>query len=218
MKLKPIFLISFFFLLSVLTVEPAVESDPGFQSWWQVELKLSVSGDYGYNHNNKDHKGEYSFEILSTAAMEQDCDKDYILYQGETNISVQKWREIINKNTPVTTDLAGKIKPDIRLNYVLKENRKLYFDFEVFLKSPVPGDPDPLKEFLLPRSALNKSINHHDRYNRDVFGGSNKIRMPEKLILKQTEAGKEFQWQWQRRGTGFFNTHSVKVELKIIKK
>lgn len=218
MKLKSIYLISFFFLLAVLTVEPAVESDPGFQSWWQVELKMSISGDYGYNYNNKNHKGEYSFEILSTASMEQDCDKDYILYQGETNISVQKWKEIIDINTPETTDLAEKMKPDIRMNYVLKENRKLYFDFEVFLKTPAPGNSNPLEKFLLPRSALNKTINQHDKYNKNVVNGSNKIQMPEKFILKQTETEKEFQWQWQRKKNGFSNTHSVKVELKIVKK
>jgi hypothetical protein len=88
----------------------------------------------------------------------------------------------------------------------------------VFLKTPAPGNPHPLEKFLLPRSALNKTINHHDKYNKNVVNGSNKIQMREKPILKQTETEKEFQWQWQRKKNGLSNTHSVKVELKIVKK
>ncbi|MDQ1353327.1 MAG: hypothetical protein QG657_3633 [Acidobacteriota bacterium] len=190
--------------------------------WWEVQLFMTVSGSYRYNYNNDTITGEYSFKILSTASMEQDNSGDYILYPAGEQISVINWKERSAdkegdfKATP--TDLAKAMTPGMQLNYVLKENRKVYFDFVVFLKAPIPDNGHPFKQFLLPRSALNQSIDRENKYNKNVRKGSNAVQIAEKLFLKQVETVKSFNWHWQREKPDFFNSHSVALELKIIKK
>lgn len=181
---------------------------------------MSVSGSYRYSHNNCKYEGKYSFKVLLAAGMEHDYSQDYILYEGAKKISDLNWKEIVynGEGNNKTTELQKRMEPDIRLNYVLKRKGKICFDFEVFLKGPNIGNSDPLKKLLLPRSALNKTINHHDDYNKNVIKGSNSICLPGKLILNQFETLKEFRWHWQRKNDAFWNSHLVDLKLKIIKK
>jgi hypothetical protein len=152
--------------------------------------------------------------------MEYDYSQDYILYQGDKKITALNWNEIVynEKEGVKRRDLSNTIKPDTRLNYVLRENRKLYFDLETFLETPILESTDPFHKFLLPRSALNKTINGQDKYNKYVKKGSNGVQLPIKLILDQTETIKEFHWQWRRTNHDFKNSHSVELKLKINKK
>lgn len=191
-------------------------------TWWEVQLFMTVSGSYRYFYNNDMIAGEYSFKIMSTASIEQDSSGDYILYPAGEQISIINWKERSTdkegdfKTTAI--DLAKTMSPTMQLNYVIKENRKLYFDFEVLLKTPVPDNAHPFKQFLLPRSALNQGIDRKNKYNKNVRKGSNAVQIAEKLFLKQVETVKSFNWQWQRETPGFFNSHSAALELKIIKK
>lgn len=216
--MKRFFLI--FFLIFFVVNAPGVDSDPDTEVWWRIEFLLSVNGDYQYSHNNNNYDGKYSFKIMLDAAIEYDYSKDYILYQGEKKITDLNWKEIVlnEKEGYKRRDLSNTIEPDTRLNYVLKEKGKLYFDFETFLKTPILENTDPFNKFLLPRSALNKTINCQDKYNKYVKKGSNGVQLPIKLILNQTETIKEFYWQWRRNNNDFKNSHSVELKLKINKK
>ncbi len=218
MKLKCFFLILFvIFLKGNASV---LDSDSDTEPWWMIEFLLSVNGNYQYSHNNSTYNGEYSFQIMLSASMEHDYSQDYILYQGEKKITALNWKEIVyNENEGYKRkDLSNKIEPDIKLNYVLRENGNLYFDFETFLKTPFLENTDPFEKFLFPRSALNKTINPHDNYNKYIKKGSNNVHLPRKRILSQTKTLEEFHWQWQKNSDVFKNSHSVELKLIINKK
>jgi len=220
MKLKSLSLILLLILFPHVGQAGPPDSEIG--TWWEVQLFMTVSGSYRYYYNNDTIAGEYSFKIISTASMEQDNSGDYILYPAGEQISVINWKERkADKEGDFKTtaiDLAKTMTPGMQLNYVIKENRKLYFDFEVFLKAPVLDSTHPFKQFLLPRSALNQNIDRKNKYNKNVRKGSNAVHLTEKLFLKQVETVKTFTWQWQRGKSDFFNAHSAALELKIIKK
>lgn len=216
MKIKyalPLFVIMLLVLSASAPAVPGQETEPASEFWWEVELEMSVTGNYRFKENNNTHNGEYSFEIHSTGALEQDMSKDYILYGGEPEITALNWKESISngRNSPETINLEEKIKPELRLNYVIKENGKIYFDLEVFLKGP-------FDRFLLPRSALNKSINKKDKYNKNIVKGSNRVMVPEKPILGKEETIREFNWVWRRDKEGLLHSHSVVLKIKITRK
>lgn len=220
MKLKFLSVI----LLFVLSLYGAQTSPPAAETgaWWGIQLLMTVSGSYRYFNNNDAVAGEYSFIIVSTASMEQDSSGDYILYPAGEQTSIINWkersadREDDFKST--ATDLSKTMTPTMQLNYVLKEKRKLYFDFAVFLKAPVLDSTHPFNQFLLPRSALNQGIDIKNKYNKSVRKGSNAVQIVENLFLEQVETVKSFNWQWRREKDDFFNSHAVVLELKIIKK
>ncbi len=213
-----------FILLFILSPFKGQTGHPDTETgtWWEVQLLMTVSGSYRYYYNNDTIAGEYSFKIISTASMEQDNSGDYILYPSGEQISVINWKERTADKEDgfktTATDLAKTMTPSMQLNYVIKEYRKLYFDFEVFLKAPVLDNAHPFNQFILPRSALNQGIDRKNKYNKNVRKGSNVVQIAEKLFLKQVETVKTFNWQWQRENPNFFNSHSVALELKIIKK
>jgi hypothetical protein len=220
MKLKhPMVIFAVFFLLicNAAAADPRrEESEP----WWQVELTMSVSGSYHYKNDGLTHDGKFSFDILLEAAMEYDMSKDFLLYGGESKITTVNWKEVVYTEDGGlnTADMSRTVNPVARLNYVLKERRELCFDLEAFLKTPIMEVSDPFKKFLLPRSELNKTINRKDKYNKNITGGTNKICMPEKLILTQPETLKSFNWQWKRKRDDFLNLHSVELKIKITRK
>jgi len=216
MKIKyalPLFVIMLLVLSAPAPAAPGQDTETASEFWWEVELEMSVTGNYRFKENNNTHSGEYSFEIHSTGALEQDMSKDYILYGGEPEITALNWRESVfnSRNNPETINLEEKIKPELRLNYVIKESGKIYFDLEVFLK-------DPFDHFLLPRSALNKSINKKDKYNKNIVKGSNNVLVPEKPILGKKETIREFNWLWRRNKAGLLHSHSVVLNIKITRK
>lgn len=205
---------------SSLNVEPG--------TWWEIQLSMTSSGNYRYYYNEV-ITGEYSFKLVSNASIEQDNSGDYILYQGSEQVSIINWSEKSavkgtekgtekEDSTVSSSDLSKILSPSMRLNYVIKKDGELYFDFDVFLKNPPPDKAHPFNQFLLPRSALNQGINPKDKYNKYVRSGANEVKIAEKLFLKQLETGKSFRWEWQRDNPDFFNFHSVDLELKIIKK
>lgn len=218
MKVKHPILILFLFIL--LTGQTAAVSQPDAEPWWQVELTISVTGTYQYNNDNYTHDGQYSLGILLEAALEYDISKDFLLYGGESKINAAKWKEIVyTEDGDINTmDLSRTIHPVAKVNYVLKERGELCFDFEMFLKMPTMETTDPFREFLLPRSELNKTINKKDRYNKNITAGSNRLCIPEKLILDRRETEKTFQWQWKRKKNDFLNEHKVELKIKITRK
>lgn len=223
MKLRyilPLFILMILVLMAPGLAAAGQETGATSEFWWQVELDMSVIGSYRFSENNYTHDGRYSFEIHSTGALEQDMSKDYILYGGEPETTVLEWKESVPgaQNDPGAINLEEKIKPLLRLNYVLNESGSIYFDMEVFLETPHPDDSHPFSHFLLPRSALNKSINKKDKYNKNIVKGSNRVTIREKPILRKEETVKEFNWLWRRDKEGLLNSHSVVLTIKITRK
>ncbi|HLP62200.1 MAG TPA: hypothetical protein VK186_25390 [Candidatus Deferrimicrobium sp.] len=213
----------YFLFIMLLILSPLIgyaHTDAGTGTWWEIRLVITVNGHYRNHHDNNDIDGEYSFKIISSASMEQDVSGDYILYQGDEQIPVNHWQEkpVDNEEKIISSDQSKTFLPGMRLNYVIKKNGKLYFDFEIFLKAPVQESAHPFKPFLLPRSALNQSIDPKNKYNKGVRKGSNAVELAEKLFLNQEETVKTFNWEWQREYRDFFNSHTVVLELIIIKK
>lgn len=214
-----------FVLFSLLIFSPLVghagnlNVEPG--TWWEVQLNITINGSYRYNFNDT-AAGEYVFKIKSTASIEQDYSGDYILYPESEQVSVVDWkekrREKENGTISTSTDFSKIMSPSLRINYVIKKEGELYFDFDIFLKNEIFNSPHPLKQLLLPCSALNHEINPKNKYNRDVRKGSNEIKIAEELFLNQLETIKSFGWEWQRDNPELFNSHSVVLELRIIKK
>lgn len=178
------------------------------ENYWNLTFEMTVRGSYRLqqdnNDNNKkgDRQGNYEFKILAGAVIEQDVSKDYLLYPGEWKVSGLKWQEDGN-------DISAEVKPQFRVNYVLNEYGNIYCDLEVFPEGE-------LKEILLPRSRLNKSMHPEDKYNKGVKKGSNTVKIPERRIMKQKEFQKEFNWTWKRDKDGYFNTHTVLLTVKAI--
>jgi hypothetical protein len=196
-------------LMFLRSAAPGQDTEPKSEFWWEMELTMSVTGNYRCSFNNVDSHGEYSFDIRATGGLEQDISKDYILYSSDPEITALQWKDAA---------LKKEMKPSLHLNYVLNESGYIYFDLEV-VPQPLPAeDSGPFAFLLLPRSALNKDINKKDKYNKDIINGSNNIRIPEKSILGNDETVKEFKWKWQRNKNGLMNAHSVEMKIRIIRK
>ena len=86
------------------------QTDPGF--WWQVELKIGVSGQYHYQMGDKGINGTYSFTCILLGTLEED-EGDFIFFQAYQDIKEMKWKEIsYNENSRTEKNLSGKIKPE----------------------------------------------------------------------------------------------------------
>jgi hypothetical protein len=186
------------------------------QPWWLVKLNISVTGTYFYIDNDIKRIGEYSFLVTSLGSMEHDEDKDYIYFQGNNSISDIKWRE--NYLGKGEVDLSSKVHLAMKLNYVLKTKGYLYFDFEILISEPIAENPILMNNLLLPCSKQNQSIHPENNYNQGIIKGSNGISLREKLILKQPETCKEFNWSWKAEREDFSNAHKVILKLSVNKK
>ncbi|MCU0288291.1 MAG: hypothetical protein MUF15_18090 [Acidobacteria bacterium] len=218
--MKNIYSFVILFFIFLLPGIYAAASGMETRTWWEIQLLINADGNYKYDTNDNTINGKYSFKIVSSASMEQDKSGDYILYQGSERIPVIDWQETSADkigNNITTTDLSKTMMPGIHLNYVIKKNGKLFFDFDIFFNAPIVDNGHPFKGFLLPRSALNQSLDPKNKYNKNVCQGSNSVEVLEEVFLNQEEMVKTFTWQWQRKKTDFFNSHNVTVELKIIK-
>ncbi len=200
---------SIIYFLLTIGVHGAIPAAENPQPWWQVDFFFSIKGSYQPlpSNPNRPEPDRFQFDIHQSASMEQDSSGDYILYPGEKKISNLAWI----KNSKPTEE----IQPDILLNYVLKENGVLTFDFEIMLTPQTLANFPELSTLKLPRSALNKLIHPKDKYNKGVKKGSNKIRLKEKLFIKTGSAEKRFTWSYERKKAGLLSTHQVELTLKI---
>jgi len=181
--------------------------------WWRIELSISVTGTYKFLKNKELFYGHYSFSGLWQGAMERD-NGDYILYQGNDRILDINWIEEHNQEK---FDQTKSVKPKLKLNYVLRRGGEIHFDFETF-SFLVPFENHRKKfSLILPRSAENDSINQKIQYNKDVFSGTNRIKLPENRIYDEPSIQKKFEWSWKRKKGELSSTHSVGIKLKIKK-
>jgi hypothetical protein len=190
--------------------------------WWQVELRIAVTGEYALQTNNNGFKGNYSFTAIILGTMEDDDDDDFIFVQAHREIPVLKWEETIFKQKEKKRlDLHGKINPEINLNYVFARDKELSFDIEIKpVLVPLKNSLliFPLKSLHLPESAGDETIADKTHYNNGITTGSNRIEVAVKDMYSQKEIHRVFRWQWQEKDpvTSWSHSHEVAATLTII--
>jgi len=189
--------------------------------WWEIKMTITVQGEYRQDAREVVHSGTYAFTIVWTGATEKDPD-DYILYH--TNYELKHWEAEERAAYPqeirffTTRDFPDK--PELKVNYVLKIEGGLYFDF--FIKGfEVPLSPAP-EHFLvqMPASEENTSGPAAGSYNTHVQTGSNRVYLEEKQFQKAS-LEKDFAWTWksqtwvQQMENSIYQANSHKVQVKI---
>lgn len=191
---------------------------PQQELWWQVELRLEVTGHYEYKEipeSNEGITGHYTVNLSSLSGMERD-NGDYILYPGEGEISKVRWVEsIAGKQGSRTMDLSDQIKPEIKVHYVLRRRGKIYIDFEMASPWVTMERAAVLPDLLLPRSEENRLIHGQEKYNKDVKKGSNRVLLPEDPIYDRQESSRNFHWEWRRENLSGSHAHTVNCRVKI---
>lgn len=184
-------------------------------------MTITVKGDYRQDAREIMHSGTYAFTIVWTGAMEKDPD-DYILYH--TSCELTRWeaeeRAAYPQEIRTLTTQDFPDKPELKVNYVLKKDGGLYFDF--FIKgfeAPLSAAPDHFP-VQLPASEENTSGPAGSSYNPHVQTGSNKVFLEEKQFEKAS-LEKDFAWSWknqawvQQMDKSIFQANSHKVQVKI---
>jgi hypothetical protein len=192
------------------------------QLWWQVELRLAVTGEYAHQTNNNGFEGNYSFTAVVLGTMEDDDDDDFIFVQAHQQISGMKWEETIYKQKEKKQcNLHGKINPETNLNYVFARDGELSFDIEIKPLS-VPSENSPLmssiKSLHLPESAGDETITDKTHYNNGITRGSNRVVAAVKDMYSQKEIHRVFKWKWQEKDpvSSWSHSHQVQATLTII--
>ncbi len=214
---------------SLLTA--AKQKQPGkkaSQFWWQVELHIAADGEYAFRIDDKGFDGIYSFTAVVLGSLDEDED-DFIFLQVFQDIRDMKWREAaFNRSGRLESDLSGKIKPDVTVNYVFHEKGIISFGFD-FKPVPVPSESTvfskPVKHLRFPESAGDDSVKDSAVYNQGIIDGSHRVALAGKDIYDQKEINRVFQWKWKEanasKNTGmkhsWENSHQVEIKLKMIR-
>jgi len=192
------------------------------QLWWQVELRIAVTGEYAYQNNNNGFTGNYSFIATVLGTMDDDDADDFIFVQAHREISGMKWQETIyNQKEKKQFDLQGKINPETNLNYVFARDGVLSFDIEI-MPVLVPYENSlltfPIKNLHLPESAGDEFVADKSHYNHGITTGSNRIVVAVKDMYNQKKIHHVFKWQWQEkdRHSSWSHRHEVEATLIII--
>ena len=198
-------------------------SDQALPLWWEIKILLISSGNYRIDERNSSYSAHYSFTLLWTGCMEKD-NGDYLLYYENSELISFKAEEkgIFPESTKIICTDDFHDKPSFKLNYILRKDENLHFDF--FVKSfLIPKNESKRKyQLCLPASKENSLRSSEIDYNLYVAKGSNLIFLEEKGIYLDT-IEKKFAWKWKyqkphipRSMPAFFsNSHDVKVEISI---
>jgi hypothetical protein len=200
---------------------------PGFRAipdWWEIALTLKVDGQYRLEGSSVNCSGSYAFTICWRGGMERDQD-DYLLYRFHCELI--SWEAGETTSSPETQTVLStgdfKEKPDLRMNYILRQGRELRWDFVVEgISAPQARSEDAFPLFL-PASEENGRRGPQGSYNAGVVRGGNRVAVEEAEIYAGTVA-KKFAWSWKReqwnsqeREAMFTSqSHNARVELRIV--
>ena len=167
---------------------------------WDIQIIVEAEGRYGLDARDARHEGSYALRVHWVGLMEKD-DEDFLLLHKER--SLEKWEaEERSSRGPTLTVLKTEDfaeKPELRVNYVLREGDNLRIDFAVSgfeVPRALAEDSFPL---ALPAAAGNRTGAPGQAYDPYVTKGSNLISLPLSAILKGPEVRK-FSWSWSYRG------------------
>jgi hypothetical protein len=186
--------------------------------WWQVELRLEVSGRYEYRENpdsSEGISGHYTIILSAVGSLERD-NGDYILYPGESRVVRVRWVESMGgESGRQVMDRSEQIKPELKFYYVLRRGSKIHLDFEVVSPWLAMERAAAYPDLLLPRSWENRLVHPGERYNKDIKEGSNRVCVPERPIYKREAVDDRFHWRWRRENLSASHDHRVDCRLKI---
>jgi hypothetical protein len=191
--------------------------------WWDVELSLTVRGQYSIREEGAVCAGEFLYEAAWSGSMEKD-DTDYLLYHSGSETLRWEIREKIASggNQKVLTEKDFDDRPVFRMNYVLNENGVLRFVF-IVEGFPVPrGGAGEKFDLILPASKEEGGGLSPSGYDAFVAKGSNEVVFEEKKI-RTGPVERAFRWEWKRyqpsSGPGapvvLFNSHKAEVKIAI---
>lgn len=191
--------------------------------WWDVELSLTVRGQYSIREEGAVCAGEFLYEAAWSGSMEKD-DTDYLLYHSGSETLRWEIREKIASggNQKVLTEKDFDDRPVFRMNYVLNENGVLRFVF-IVEGFPVPrGGAGEKFDLILPASKKEEGGLSPSGYDAFVAKGSNEVVFEEKKI-RTGPVERAFRWEWKRyqpsSGPGapvvLFNSHKAEVKIAI---
>lgn len=212
---------------AVLFLFPAFMTSPssslGPPRWWDVELGLTVKGQYSVREADAAYTGDYLFKAAWSGSMEKD-DSDYLLYHsGCETLRWEAQEKVASKSgIKVHTEKDFDDRPVFRMNYVLNENGILRFNF-IVEGFPVPRSGAGEKfGLLLPASKTEEGGLSPSGYDVSVAEGSNEIAVEEKTI-RTGPIERTFSWEWKRYEPSFrpgvnvvlFNDHRADVKITI---
>jgi len=202
----------------------ATSSDKDGPAWWEVKLVLESKGNYSVREGLYSFPGNYSFTIVWTGFMEKD-NGDFILYHEDYKLLHWEAQESSSNpdiiSTLFTADFSDK--PSLKMNYVLKREGCLYFDFSI-KGFNIPQNESKHKFYLnLPVSEENSERFSEINYDLYVFKGSNCVFLEEQKIYSKSTK-KNFSWRWKHQGwqmesekpVFLSHIHEVNVEIFVI--
>ncbi len=191
--------------------------------WWEIKILLVSDGSYTIKEQSSAYSGRYCFTILWTGCMERN-DDDFLLYYENSELVSFEAEE--KGSYPDSTRILGtedfKDKPSFHLNYILRKDEGLYFDFIVH-GFQAPLNESKYKFYLnLPESEENPLELSEIDYGSFVSKGSNLIFLEEKKIHSET-VEKKSSWEWnyqkwrlvEKVPVFFSNSHQVTIDISI---
>lgn len=156
--------------------------------------------------------------------MEKD-NGDFILYHEDYKILHWEAQESSSNPDTLSTLFTDDFSddPSLNMNYVLKREGCIYFDFSVE-GFEIPQNKSEHKFYLnLPASEENSERFSEIEYNTFVYKGSNSVFLEERKIYIES-VKKDFSWKWKRQGWQMgkqiliflSQNHEVKVEIFVI--
>lgn len=205
-----------------------------FPYWWQVELRVAMSGDYSYRKDNKGFDGNYSFSTLLLGSIQDDEGGDYVFLQVHQEVKDVRWKEVLfieaKRIESNLNDLSGKVVPELTINYIFHNKGSLLLDFEYnALQVPFIGTggtnsaelilPGVVHMLHLPVSAGDESIGNKGKYDKGVILGSNRVTFTVKELTANPLVTKSYEWTWRdKSGSTWKSRHTVKITLKMARK
>jgi len=193
-------------------------------SWWEIKLTVTVAGGYSFKGAGAPISGEFACRARWEGSLEVDGE-DFLLYHFRTE--VLEWRLTETSGRPAGVTVLGEKdaveKPNLRLNYVLKDGKSIDVDFGL-IGVPVPLHPFPVKVGLeFPASEVRPALLEGPDYADLIVRGSNRIVLPASDLLSPS-AERKFAWEWRRErrlaaGTGsalLDERHKAEVVVSLV--
>jgi hypothetical protein len=189
-------------------------------------MTISARGEYGLEGRDVQAGGRYAFTIVWTGVLQADGE-DFVLVHGVTTLA--EWTAEEKTSTPTRIEVLNTDdfpdKPELNVNYAIREADGLRFDFIVRgFDVPLGAAADGFY-LHFPASAENGEMAGGFNYDLGVVQGSNAVTLDDRKIRKgPVEDG--FRWSWKRRGWVQrqdqtileWNSHSADVKIVVAPK
>jgi hypothetical protein len=198
MNFRPAAAVRLGFLGLLLCPFGAARPAPAKAARWNIDLTLTVSGQYRVAEKDRSFAGRYSFRVRWAGSIERDADDWRLIHRTSDLLD---WKAEENPSprsvgrTLTTEDFVAR--PVFRFHYVLQEQDVIQLDFalEGF---DVPLNASSQKfGLVLPASAKTTRPSSGLDYDRHLITGSNQIRFAADE-LDNARLEKSYGWTWGR--------------------